>query len=487
MSRTHFKTVHAIPIVDLLLDTHNPRIRHGADQNDCISRILKDGDSFLNLVRDIATEGLSIEHILISKNTDGKWVVRDGNRRVTALKLLLKPSMCGSDKPLTSLISRIAESAPHPIPTALDCQTCDDEALILKHIANKHTGENAGVGQKGWTAMMISLFNLQLGIADQNKRAAQLITWLEENDLFIGNDFPLTTLTRALNRENLRLIGFDIDGDKLVNTLPTLQAYALAARVVRAIETGEANVKREDEAGSIYTNEQQTAFFHRVRSEIGPPLETPATHEHNGSHDASGHTGAPGPTAPADDRTAPLGSGEAPEPQGEKKGGSAAAGIERPDAVSLSPTKSTWDRNYLFGPNKNASPRLPIGRDQKKAANIVAELRQLNVKKTPLAVGILFRCLVEQSADYYLANNSDLKADQTFNKKIAQIADHMKAAGTLSATQHEVIILHSRSEGGILHFKTLNLWVHRDNLHPTHQAVNSLWDEISCFVHACWT
>jgi hypothetical protein len=62
----------------------------------------------------------------------------------------------------------------------------------------------------------------------------------------------------------------------------------------------------------------------------------------------------------------------------------------------------------------------------------------------------------------------------------------MKAAGTLNATQHEVIILHSRSEGGILHLKTLHLWVHRDNFHPTHQAVNSLWDEIGCFVRACW-
>ncbi|WP_398310834.1 hypothetical protein [Zoogloea sp.] len=417
MSRNHFKTVHAIPVVDLLLDTHNPRIRHGADQNDCISRILKDGDSFLNLVRDIATEGLSIDHILISKNADGKWVVRDGNRRVTALKLLLKPSLCGSDKALASLITRIAESAPHPISTVVDCQTCDDEARILKYIASKHTGENAGVGQKGWTALMISLFNLQLGISDQNKRAAQLITWLEENDLSIGNDFPITTLSRALNRENFRLIGFDSEGEKLVNTLPTLQAYALAARVVRAIETGEVNVKREDEAGSIYSNEQQTAFFKRVRSEIGPPLESPATPEQKTPPDASGRTGASGPTAPDDGRTAPPSAGEAPESQGEKKGGSAAAGIERPDAVTLSPTKSAWDRNYLFGPTKNASPRLPIGREQKKAANIVAELRELNVKKTPIAVGMLFRCLVEQSADYYLAKNPDLKGDQTFHKR----------------------------------------------------------------------
>lgn len=485
MSRSQFKTLHSVPIEDILLDTHNPRIRHGADQNDCITRILDDGESFLNLIKDIAAEGLSIEHVLISKNADGKWVVRDGNRRVTALKLLLKPSLCAHNKGLANLITRIAEAAAHPIPTTLDCQTSDNEALILRYVKNKHTGENAGVGQKGWTALMISLFNFQLGISDQNRRAAQLLTWLEENDLKINNDFPITTLTRAINRDNLRLIGFDLDGDKLIATLPTLQAYALAARVVRAIETGEVNVARGDEIGSIYSNEQQTAFFTRIRNEIGPPLAAQTQPEPDTAPTAStGQAGTYHP--PGSDADSPTSPPSNPAESGEPSPSSAAAKIEQSNGSTASPNKSSWDRNYLFGNARNASPRLPIGRDQKKAANIVTELRQLNVKQTPIAVGMLLRCLIEQSIKHYRAQHPEIRAERTFHKDIALVADHMKETGALSATQHEAISLRARTDGGILQVTTLHLWVHRDNFHPTHEAVNSLWDEVSCFVQACW-
>jgi hypothetical protein len=59
MSRDRFTPIDSVPVLELMLDTSNPRIRHGADQTDCLARVLRDEKRFMNLLKDIAQNGLS--------------------------------------------------------------------------------------------------------------------------------------------------------------------------------------------------------------------------------------------------------------------------------------------------------------------------------------------------------------------------------------------------------------------------------------------
>ena len=94
MARSDFRVVADVAVEDILLDVQNARIRAGADQNDCIRRILRKKDHFLAICENIAKEGLTTMPILATPNGDGTYTVKDGNRRTTALKLLNNPEIC---------------------------------------------------------------------------------------------------------------------------------------------------------------------------------------------------------------------------------------------------------------------------------------------------------------------------------------------------------------------------------------------------------
>lgn len=474
MTRRKFYPVNDVPVADLLLDTHNPRIRHGQDQNDCIVRILRDRDNFLNLLKDIASDGLSPDHILVSKNTEGKWVVRDGNRRVTALKLLTRPALCAHDAGLVNVVQRIADTEAENIPAIVNCLACDDEETILKYLERKHTGENAGVGQRNWSALLKSLFNLQLGASDQNRRAAQLLEWVESQGMRVEDDFEITTLNRGLNATTLALIGFAIEHDTLKPTLPVPQAYALAARVVNDVAAKRVNVKRGDEEGSIYATDKQMDYFQKIRAEVGPVLNSyPAGEAIPSPAEPSytpSHVDSPVPEIQSPNIT-PVPGDHQVNPTSERK--------------LPSPSKAPWDRPSLFGPRKNASPGITIPSSETKAQSIIVELRKLNPYDTPLSIAMLLRALLELSNDYYREAKSLKKVDG-LHKSIANTADHMKTTGLLSGTQHDLVMRYTRTTEGMLHVKTVQAYLHRDNYHPNAQALNTFWDEIGCFVAACW-
>lgn len=477
MSRNRFYPVKDLSIEELLLDTHNPRIRHGADQADCIARLMRDKYPLLNLIRDIASKGLTPEHVLVSKTEDGKWRVRDGNRRIVSLKLLNRPTLAQADAQFASLVAQIAREHQANIPTAISCLACDDEATILDYIERKHTGENAGVGQKAWEAMLISLFKLEKHDTDQHRRAAQLLLWAETQNLAIEDNFPITTLTRGLNTDTLALIGFRVDNDDLVPALPIPQAYALASRVINDIATGRVNVARDGSAGSIYNSEQRDDYFRRVRQEIGPALPTVSPQPappNDGSSDARPHPG--NGAAPQPDNAGGTGH---PQPGGTPSGGN---GIPpRPP----SPATLPQNRQRLFGQRKNASPGIAIPLSETKARSIIAELRELNPHKTPLAMTMLLRAFVELSNNHYRGKHQ-LRDEQALHTSIANTADHMKTAGLLNQNQHDAVMSHTRGTVGLLHIKTLQHHIHRSTFHPNGQTLNTFWDEIGCFVAACW-
>lgn len=474
MSRANFYTANGISIEDLLLDTHNPRIRHGQDQNDCIFRILRDKKNFLNLLRDIASNGLSPEHILVSPNSEGKFVVRDGNRRVTALKLLNRPDLCRADNALTLLVTKIAETHRDSIPKAIDCLACNDEKIILMYLERKHTGENTGIGQRNWSSLLKALFNLQLGVNDQMKRAAQLIMWAEEHGLQVDDEFPITTLQRGLNNETLHLIGFEIVNDKVTPIISDNQAYALVARVITAVALREVNVKRDGETGSIFSPEDQLAFYESVRKELGPPLREHSQENNapdpSGSHANHEETSKPGDTS----------SPKAPDSSEEENKGTTS------NRTPSTPTRPPWDRPCIFGRRKNSSPGFNVPSSSTKVQTIVNELRKLNPEQTPLAVSMLLRALIELSNEHYRTACEITKSCGTLHQSIAASADHMKDSNLISNNEYDIILRYTRTQESMLHIKTLQAYLHNAVFHPNAQALNTFWDEIGCFIRACW-
>jgi hypothetical protein len=88
----------SLRIDQLKLDLINPRIGKAADQHEAMQQIINDQDyKLVNLAENI-TDNNSLnpmDRLLVLKDSDGKYIVLEDNRRALALKLLANPAALG--------------------------------------------------------------------------------------------------------------------------------------------------------------------------------------------------------------------------------------------------------------------------------------------------------------------------------------------------------------------------------------------------------
>ena len=85
-----------VDVETLELDLQNPRLpKHVRDQNDItqIRNYLLDKEDVLRIARSIANNGYHRSAVAIVCRENSKLVVLDGNRRLVACQLLLKPEL----------------------------------------------------------------------------------------------------------------------------------------------------------------------------------------------------------------------------------------------------------------------------------------------------------------------------------------------------------------------------------------------------------
>lgn len=139
-----------LDISKILMDGENPRHEILEDQKEIINwHVNFLGDKLIQLMRSIAKDGLSdIEKILVQPHGN-VYVVKEGNRRMAALKLLRDPSLCDD-----TLFRRKIESISQPVNFnyKIDCISCNDRHRVLWMMGLRHLGQQNGAGTSKWGA-----------------------------------------------------------------------------------------------------------------------------------------------------------------------------------------------------------------------------------------------------------------------------------------------------------------------------------------------
>lgn len=87
-----------VKLSNLIVYSENPRHKRATSEYEAMKLLWKNkrnSEKMMNLAKDIAANGLSpVETLAVvpANDKNGKYLVYDGNRRVTALKVLLDPS-----------------------------------------------------------------------------------------------------------------------------------------------------------------------------------------------------------------------------------------------------------------------------------------------------------------------------------------------------------------------------------------------------------
>jgi hypothetical protein len=140
MANTYFKK---IPVADLLLDSHNPRLPESMsnrNEKEIINFLLTDA-SLIELMLAIGKNGFFEGEQLLVVSEENKYRVIGGNRRLSAVKLLHNPELGESYKSKIAQVISESEYKPDEIP----CLVFESKDEILKYLGYRHI-----TGIKSW-------------------------------------------------------------------------------------------------------------------------------------------------------------------------------------------------------------------------------------------------------------------------------------------------------------------------------------------------
>lgn len=126
-----------IELGDLKLDSSNPRLPksyHGKTEEEILEYMLLDA-SLIELMIAIGTNGFFPgEQLLVVQDKDGKYKVIEGNRRLSAVKLLSNPNLARVQK---IKIDKVLEEVKHK-PTSIPCLVFETENEIHNYLGYRH-------------------------------------------------------------------------------------------------------------------------------------------------------------------------------------------------------------------------------------------------------------------------------------------------------------------------------------------------------------
>ncbi len=202
-----------IDIEHLITDEENPRFEAVSTEEDAFFSILKDqttksGNKVLNLARDIAANGLNASELLIVSPIEGTddYRVREGNRRVTAIKLSLDSNKVPAEfNKLVAQFEKLADAM--QVHRVIRCYVCDDEDEIHRLLELRHGGEQDGVGTVKWNSTQTARFSHEGN--SQSARSLALIQHLQEdygqNELWASAaGVSITNLGRLISTKEIR-------------------------------------------------------------------------------------------------------------------------------------------------------------------------------------------------------------------------------------------------------------------------------------------
>lgn len=458
-----------ITIANLLLNPDNPRFDPVEHQLEAISAMVSDQQGKLvTLAQHIAKHGLNPTAPVLVKpynNNDKQWVVREGNRRITALKLMNEPSLVPSDFPkLKKEFQQLNSSINIESLQNIPCVVLEDEDQINEWVGLAHTGENNGVGIVGWDGQQTSRFraivagktDTRLAFLDELRHSEAIPQSLK--DRFV--DIRKTNFDRLMDDPDVReFLGVSILKTRL-RLVGGVTPYLLM--VINDLAFGKLSV------GAIYLKSDREKYIESLRQrDADQTLSPTAMQPPSGTENSYGPAQGDSDNPHAETATSPLDNQAATNTSNSKR------------LVSYSVNRKT-----LIPTDQTLT--IP----QHRILRIFRELKSISVEDYPNAVAVLFRTFIESSADYYAKNNGlvdkRLNVDSTISVKVDGVATYIENNSIMTKHELRPIRQMASSETQNCSVKTFNSYVHNMNITPSSVDLRSAWDDIWPFVQQIW-
>lgn len=276
--------VKTIKLTSLFVNTENYRFEPLYSQKEAIDKMVEDqGDKLYSLVDDIVTNGLSpVDLIIVTPNEDNnRYIVLEGNRRITSLKLLNNPTLI--DDRYVSLrkkFQKLQKENPNAISELknITCAVFENPTEADVWIKRKHSGELNGIGTVTWNAQQKQRFEEKT--EGKSSIPLQIITLLKSQENVsdaIKNSLSklnITNLQRLMSDPYVREhLGLGINNGTLISKVEVSEVVKGLIKVVTDI------LNPEFKVSEIYNREKRKQYIDNFDTSQKPDLSNEASEQ----------------------------------------------------------------------------------------------------------------------------------------------------------------------------------------------------------------
>lgn len=450
-------TTRAIEVKDLSLDLRNFRTVTQSDEVNAINSMISiSPDYFWALMDSLLEDGyLPTENIIVLKQDHGILQVREGNRRIAALKIILgqiNASDVGVPEQLSQVIANLSSDFLNSI-SSVPCVVYEasDEAMVDKIVTMIH-GKGQKAGREAWESVARARHNklkngmpeIALDLLEKYLEFGQNVTG--EQKLRWSGKYALTVLDEAIKKIATRFGA--ISSADLVTKYPRINHRAGLEGIIHAIGIGALKFPdiRSSSDFALKFGIPPVLPTQSAATLVPPPVPSPAPVV----------SGSPAPAA-------------TPSPAGVSGSPILPASSSVP---SPSPAPVATPINNEATVKRSLRSLSLFGTHRAKIVTIRTELLKLKLKNNPIAFCFLLRSMFELSAKAYcLDHSTDVNCPKILDRSgkdrvladvLKDIVKHLTQNGTDMAMQRKLhgpiteITTHDR----LLSITSLNQLVH---------------------------
>lgn len=450
----------AISVGNLLLDTGNYRIITQTSQKGARDAIIAEqGKKLTRLAEDILDNGLNpfdLPMVIDAADGNHNFVVIEGNRRLTAIQLLMQPELA-KDTPLHASFAKMHKSRSDAIPKVLDCVIAANKPDALTWINRKHKSGMEGAGTEPWLPMAKARAEVDQGVDRADLDVINFVLATPDLEKGVrhdleGSKFNLTNLERLLTTKELQEeLGLSLKDGKIRSTLNEKWIRGVLIDIVTTISKG----KRAGLLNGKFTERNIDSAEHR-KDFVRAVLE-----DHPGKQKAKLWTVQAHPKL-----------------------------VVIPKAVTKPAVRSTasTEEQISLVP-KSFKLELPAG----KINDIFTELKRLDATRDRHAVSVLFRVFLELSLHAFADKHKiqmplDQKGrpNEKLKMRLQKVVEKVKADRLMTATEIKSIDVAMGDPNSFLAPETLNAYVHSPWMNPEPMGLKVGWLNVQLFIQRIW-
>lgn len=432
---------------NLLADSSNPRIpEEGLGQREALRAIAKkqSGDEILALAQDmISYKSLDPSAPLMVTRADqaDRFVVLEGNRRLTAIRALENPASFEGvfgNSVIQQMRKLSTQYQAAPFETVRCCLMAN--AKEAQHwIDLRHTGKNGGAGLVEWgpheKARRIARTQ---GKAETHTR---LLDFLEGGGHLTKAErrrVPTAAFERLVNSKAVReKLGFSRDSQGKLDFKDEASGVKGLLHIANDLASG------ATKTGDIYSKKQRDEYAERIP--IGKPSVSPLK---------TSSTPVRAATAVVIEKKPPL-------------------------------LKTRKEHPTLIPPD------FRINITEPRIRGMAKELQGIELVPFPNSIAALFRVFLELSVDFYLVQTMKKTKNEishtTLSKKMLDVVDYLETASLLER-QDVAPVKAACAKNSFLATSTITMheYIHNYLMVPTPTDLRAAWQGFEPFIKAIW-